>query len=299
MRLLRSYLFAPGNNEDLLSKVFRAGADAVVLDLEDAVPESEKARARACVRAALSTQATALEPAPVAFIRINALDSAHWRLDVDAAIAQGVTGVRVPKAENLESICRLNDALGDRERSLGLPPGSVRVMATIESARGVANLADIARGPRVSGLTFGAADFGADVGADTGDGATSLFARSAMVVASRGRRLAPPVAAVFTRLADDEGLRADTAGQKRLGFFGRSAIHPRQIPIIHEVFDPTAEEAAEARRVIAAFEAAGRQGKGAAKTGGAFVDLAVVRKARSILDLHQRVENGARRGSRA
>lgn len=299
MRLLRSYLFAPGNSEGLLRKVFRAGADAVVLDLEDAVPESEKERARTCVRAALSREAKETGVAPPVFVRINPLDSGHWRLDVDAVAGPGVAGVRVPKAEDLQAICRLNDALADREHALGLPRGSIEVVATVESARGVANLAAIARGPRISGFTFGAADFCADVGADAAHGAASLFARSALVTASRDRRLAPPIASVFTRLNDPEGLRADTLLQKRLGFFGRSAIHPGQIPIIHAAFDPTPEEAAAARRVIEAYETAGRDGCGAVQAGGAFVDRAVVRKARSILDLRERVGCEAKGDERA
>jgi len=298
MRLLRSYLFAPGNDERLLARVFTAGADAVVLDLEDAVPESEKARARACVHAAVQRQTGESKGRPPAYVRVNPLTSSHWRADIDAVLIPGVSGIRVPKAEDLESICRLNDAITDRERALGLAHDSVVVVATIESARGVANLAQIVRGPRVVGLAFGAADFCADVGADATDGAASLLARSALVAASGWRRLSPPVASVFTRFNDDEGLRADTLGQKRLGFFGRSAIHPRQVPIIHEVFDPTPAEAEEARGVIGMFEAAVASGRGVTHTEGSFVDLAVVRRARSLLDLLQRVGSSSRGGNR-
>ena len=293
MRLLRSYLFVPGTNETLLAKVFKAGADAVVLDLEDAVAESEKARARTGASAALLREANAAA-GPLTFVRINSLESTHWRADVDAVVDRGVAGLRVPKAEDLESICRLNDAIGDRERSLGLAQGSIGVTATIESARGIANIANIARGPRIRGFTFGAADFCADIGADPADDAAVLFARSVLVVASRAARLAPPVASVFTQINDDEALRGDTLRQKQLGFFGRSAIHPRQIPIIHEAFDPTPDEVGQARRVIAAHEAAAADGRGAAQTEGAFIDLAVVRRARSILDLHEAVGKNSR-----
>ena len=219
MRLLRSYLFAPGNDEGLLGKAFRAGADAVVLDLEDAVPESEKSRARTCVSEALAseTSSSAGGGPPVVFVRINGLDSAHWRLDVDAVLGPSISGIRVPKVESLDSLCRLHDTLSERERMLGLAPGSFSVVATIETARGLARVDSLARAPRLWGFTFGAADFSADVSADPDDHTATLYARSTLVTFSRAHRLSPPVAAVFTRLNDDEGLRVDTERQKGLG----------------------------------------------------------------------------------
>lgn len=285
MKLLRSYLFAPGNNESVLGKAFQAGADAVVLDCEDAVPESEKARARACVRAALHREGAC--PGIPAFVRINSLASEHWRADLDAVIGPEIAGLRVPKVEDVESLCRLDDAISAREHSRGMTVGSILVVAAIESARGVACIESVARGPRISGFTFGAADYVADIGADPGDELATLFARSALVVASRSERLAPPVASVFTRLSDEDGLRADTLRQKSLGFFGRSAIHPRQLSVIHEVFDPTPAEVDRARKEVAAHQAASRDGRGVSQMDGGFVDLAVVRRARAILDLHE------------
>lgn len=291
MKLLRSYLFAPGDNEAVIGKALRAGADAVVLDLEDAVPDAEKAHARACVREALSRGVGQVR----AFVRINSLASEHWRADVDAVVGPEIAGLRVPKVEDLESLCRLNDAISGRERFLGMDEGSIRVTATIESARGVARIESLARGPRVSGFTFGAADYVADMGADPSDELATLFARSALAVTSRNARLAPPVASVFTRLGDDEGLRADTLRQKSLGFFGRSAIHPRQLPIIHEAFDPTPAEVDRARMEIAAYEAAHSEGRGVSQTGGGFVDLALLRRARAILELHESTAGEAAR----
>ncbi|MBX7184738.1 MAG: CoA ester lyase [Vicinamibacteria bacterium] len=285
MRALRSYLFAPGNNEDIIGKAFRAGADAIVLDLEDAVPESEKARARATARTALIKEGRA-EAVP-AYVRINSLASEHWRADVDAVLGPEVAGLRVPKVEDLASLCRLNDSIAAREKSLGLPEGRIRIIATIESARGLVRLEALARGPRVQGFTFGAADYVADIGAEAGDDTATLFARSRLVAISRSERLDPPVASVFTHLHDTEGLRADTLRQKALGFFGRSAIHPRQLPAIHAAFTPTAAEVSRAREDLSAFEAAGALGQGASQTEGRFIDLAVVRRARAILELHE------------
>lgn len=290
MPLLRSYLFAPGNSPSLLDKVFRTDADAVVLDLEDAVPEAEKASARRLVAGAIAQRengSSSARTGPVPFVRINSVGSTHWRADLDAVIGPGLRGIRLAKTESLESLCRVHAALTDRERTLGLEAGSVGVVATIETARGVQNLDSLIRAPRLRGFTFGAADFCADVSADPGDEVATLHAASRLVIASRAGRLAPPVASVFTHLDDLEALRIDTERQKRLGFFGRSAIHPRQVSIINKVFLPTDAEVAAARETVAAYEAAERGGSGVTRLGGQFVDLAVVRRSRAILDLSE------------
>ena len=292
MSVLRSFLFAPGNHPTLLKKVFEAGADAVVLDLEDAVPESEKAQARRDVADCLSSlgasPASGHRPAPRVFVRINSLQSLHWRKDLEAVLGAGLTGIRIPKVEQLQSLCRVHDAVSDRERVLGLVAGAVRVVATIESARGVDQLEHLAGAPRLQGFTFGAADFCADVGAAPSDPTATLFARSRLVLVSRAHRLAPPIASVFSNLDDLDGLRTDTQRQKNLGFFGRSAIHPRQIPVIHEAFAPTAKEVASATKVVEAYSAAEDAGRGVSRIGGEFVDLANVRRARETLELHAR-----------
>lgn len=270
-----------------MQKALRAAADSVVLDLEDAVPEAEKTGARKTVATALeqrrSRRAEEPSPAPEIFVRINSLASGHWREDVDAVVSEGIAGVRVPKVEGLDDVCRLSDAIERRERSLGMTPGSVKVVGTVESARGVARLDAIGRGPRLSGFCFGASDYCADVGADPSCDHGTLFARSTMVVVSRNRNLQAPIASVYTRLDDDDGLRRDSVRQKAIGFFGRSAIHPRQLPIIHQVFSPTLEEVETAQKVLLAYEAAQAEGRGVTQASGAFIDLAVVRRARAIL----------------
>lgn len=289
MPLLRSYLFAPGNHPGLLEKVFLSEADAVVLDLEDAVPESEKPQARRLLAAALAREnrTGASAATPVAFVRINCVGSPHWRADLDAVVGPGIRGIRVPKTESVESLCRVHDALTEREEAQGLPPGSITVMATIESARGLHQLESLIRAPRLSGFTFGAADFCADIKADPDEVEATLYAGSRLVVASRAGRLARPVTSVFTSLDDVEGLRLDTERQKRLGFFGRSAIHPRQVAVINQVFMPTEAEITAAREIVSAYEAAERGGSGVTRIGGQFVDLAVVRRARSTLAMKE------------
>jgi len=283
--LLRSYLFAPGNDEALLAKVFAAGADAVVLDLEDAVPPAEKPRARELVRQALAGRAPGARP--VALVRINGVETPHWREDVNAVVGPALAGVRVPKAESAGQLRQVDEALTGAEQDRGLPGASIAVACTIETAAGVLAARELAGSPRVRHLTFGAADFAADVGAEPGaDERETLYARSHLVAASRAAGIDPPVASVFTRLDDEDGLRASTEAAKRLGFFGRSLIHPKQIAVIHEVFTPRPEEVRRAEELVRALEAAAAAGSGAVVTkDGQFVDAAVVRRARALLDL--------------
>jgi citrate lyase subunit beta/citryl-CoA lyase len=287
--LARSYLFAPADRERLLRKVFESGADAVVLDLEDAVPAPEKARARSLVQAALGARQGASGPA--VWVRINGLESEYWRQDL-AVVAPGLTGLRVPKAESAAELGRLTAALAEAERQAGLEPGRVRVTLTIESARGLLAAAEIAELPRVDRLAFGAADYLADVGADpAAEARATLWARSFLVAVSRAAGLAPPIAPVWTGLEDEEGLRASTLECRQLGFFGRSCIHPRQLAVVHELFTPSAEEIERARHLLAGHSVAERAGRGVSVAAdGQFVDAAVVRRARGLIDLAEALE---------
>jgi citrate lyase subunit beta/citryl-CoA lyase len=286
MALLRSYLFAPGNNEKLLARVWDAGADAVVLDLEDAVPEAEKADARGKLELAVTARA----PTSLArtLVRINPLEGPHWRADLEAVVLPGLFAIRVAKAESPEAVSSLDVALSRLERDRALAEGSVEVALTIESARGLrAAEAMAAASPRVRNLCFGATDFAADLGIETGDDeAETLHARCELVLASRAAGLDPPIASVHRRVEDDDGLRRTTEAARRLGFLGRSCVHPRQLAIVHAAFTPSAAEVARARALVETWERASAAGAGAAlATGGELVDPAVVRRAQKILEL--------------
>lgn len=286
--LCRSYLFAPGDNERLLAKVFDAGADAVVLDLEDAVAPDRKDAARELVRRTLSEHSGS---GPTVWVRINDLRSSHWQADVEAvlgdpAVARGLAGLRVPKAESSREIRSLDEAMRPGEKQAGLEPETLAITCTIESAAGLDVARDLARQPRVSHLAFGEADFAADIGAELDDGAVAtLWARSSLVVTARAAGIAPPIAPVYTRLDDDDGLRRSTLEARRLGFFGRSCIHPKQLPQVHETFTPRPEQVEAARRILETFEAAG--GGATVADDGTFVDRAVARRARAVLELAQ------------
>jgi citrate lyase subunit beta / citryl-CoA lyase len=261
-RVNRSYLFAPGHNAKLLDRVFTAGADAVILDLEDAVPEDAKDRARHMVAAAIQDRA--------ALVRVNPPRTDTCAADLDA-VAPHAAAIRIPKCESAE------DVLCVAARAGGLP-----LVPAIETARGVLGAQEIASVPGVAHLSIGGLDLLRDLYAGAG-GLPMLYVRSHLVVVSRAAGLPPPVDSVYPLIDDDAGLRAEAEFVRSLGFGAKSAIHPRQIPILHEVFAPSARDLEWARQVLAAFEAAGR---GATRLpDGEFVDLPVAQRAQRLLEI--------------
>jgi citrate lyase subunit beta / citryl-CoA lyase len=258
----RSYLFAPGHNEKLLGKVFDSGADAVMLDLEDAVPEQAKETARRLV-------AEVLVDHP-AWVRVNAARTELCADDLDA-VAAVAYGIRIPKAESAD------DVRWVAERAPGKP-----IICAIESARGVLTAYEIASVPGVRHLAMGGVDMQRDLSAGNGNLQT-LYVRSHLVVASRAAEIERPIDSVYPRLDDEAGLRDQAEFAHSLGFFGKSAIHPRQLSVLHEVFTPSAEDVAWAQEVVAAFDAAG--GAALRLPSGEFVDLPVAERAKRVLEL--------------
>lgn len=268
----RSYLFAPGHNEKLVQRVFEAGADAVMLDLEDAVPSHAKEQARTRVAEALTVNS--------AWVRINAVGTADAAADLDA-VAQLAAGIRIPKVESAK------DVEWVRERT----PADTPVICAIESARGILAAREIASVRGVRNLSLGGVDLRRDLGAGEGT-LPMLYARSHLVVASRAAGLDPPIDSVYAQLDDETGLRAETEAARSLGFFGKSAIHPRQLPILHEVFTPSDEELQWAHSVLDTFERAG--GEATKLPNGEFVDLPVADRARRLLELSGSLATAAR-----
>ena len=212
-RVNRSYLFAPGHNAKLLHRVFTVGADAVILDLEDGVPEEAKPRAREMVAAAIKEHA--------ALVRVNPPRTDECAADLDA-VAPYAAAIRIPKCESAD------DVLWVAARAGGLP-----LVPAIETARGVLAAQEIACVPGVAHLSIGGLDLLRDLYAH--DGALPmLYVRSHLVVVSRAAGLPPPVDSVYPLIDDDAGLRAEAEFVRSLGFGAKSAIHPRQIPILHE-----------------------------------------------------------------
>jgi citrate lyase subunit beta/citryl-CoA lyase len=260
--MYRSYLYAPGHNAKLVAKVFDAGADAVVLDLEDAVPVAAKETARAMVAAKLAERR--------AWVRVNAVGTPQCEADLDA-VAGRVVGIRLPKVESAEDAQWVADRL----------PGT-HLICAIESARGVLAAAEIASVDAVRALSFGAVDYRRDLHAGAGDLPT-LHARSHLAIVSRAAGIEPPVDTVYPHTDDVRGLRKDAEFARSLGFFGKSVIHPRQVPVVHAVFTCTEEEVAWANEVVGAFERSG--GEALRLPNGEFVGAPIAERARRLLEL--------------
>ena len=277
---LRSYLYVPGTRPELAEKAYASEADAVVLDLEDAVALDRKAEARAAVAELL-----AAGPPKPTWVRLNAATSEYLEADLDALAYPSLAGVRLPKVESAVQVSAVAARL-ERARS------QARIQCLLESALGVERAFEIASAaPAVAGIGLGEADLAADLGTWGADGL--LYARSRCVVAARAAGLAPPLQSVFTNVSDEEALRASCVEGRRYGFFGRSAIHPRQAIIINEVFSPSEAEVGEARDLIDRLREAEEGGTGAfALPDGGFVDRAVVESAQRTVALAERLGAG-------
>ncbi len=279
--LHRSYLYCPASSERLLAKVLGRGADVVVLDLEDGVAPAEKDAARDRLAAFLDGLAApdgGRDPSrPALQVRINR-DGDGWRAeDLAVAAHPAVHAVTLPKAEDPARVAEVAAALDGT---------AVGLHVTIESARGVEAAEALARCPRVLRFGLGAADLAADLGLHaTADHPAFDHVRGRLVVASRAAGIAPPVDAVHLAVDDEAGLRSAAARARAFGFFGKSVVHPAQVAVVHEVFTPTADEVAHARRVVAAAEAAEDDGLGAVLLDGDLVDAPVVARAHALLAL--------------
>ncbi|QQC66886.1 HpcH/HpaI aldolase/citrate lyase family protein [Paraburkholderia ginsengisoli] len=263
--LPRSYLFVPGNRSERFEKAHAAGADAVILDLEDAVQPDEKAAARMAVLAAVSGGASRS-----AWVRTNGSDT-EWFSDDVAALASrpGVAGIVLPKAETREQI----DAV------LAHAHPALSVLPIVETARGFANLAVLCGAPRVPRILFGTLDFQIDLGID-GDGEELHLFRSQIVLASRLAGIGAPVDGVSTTITDADAIEADARRGRRFGFGGKLCIHPKQIDAVHRAYAWTDAEQQWAQRVLTAVEAS----HGAAvAVDGKMVDMPVILKARRIV----------------
>lgn len=258
--MTRSWLFAQGHNERHLDKVFGVGADEVLLDLEDAVPPDMKDRAREMVAGLLESHR--------AWVRVNRPMTELCERDLEA-VAGRAAGLRIPKVESVEDVEWI------RRRAPGRP-----LTATIESALGLLRAYEIASVDGIVNLAYGGADLAVDLGIDEGGEEETLYARSHIVVASRAAGIESPSDGVYTSLNDDEGLRRAAERGRRLGFGGKSAIHPRQVPVINEVFSTSQADRDWAARVLAAYESSG--GAATKLEDGTFVDTAVAERARRI-----------------
>lgn len=281
MDAVRSMLFTPGDRPDLIAKAARSAADAVIVDLEDAVATNIKIQARANL--------ASLPDSPIPFfVRVNGFDTGLLWEDLIAAARAGVDGVILPKAEQRQVMLKVCGALSALETAAGRPEGSIALVPMIETAMGVQNAFEILDGcPRVEAVMFGSGEQGdlvADLGVEWEATGTGLhYSRSRVLLAARAAGLPYPIDGVFMNFRDQDALRVESRLARRLGYVAKLAIHPAQVAAINEAFTPTPEEVAHHRRILEVFETALAEGTASVDADGQMVDYAVARTARSVL----------------
>jgi citrate lyase subunit beta/citryl-CoA lyase len=284
----RTFLFAPGNHPRKVEKVFDAGADAVILDLEDAVAISEKPATRAVVVEAL------LKPRKCrGYVRVNALDTEFCFEDIEAIIAKDVDGIVLPKVERAADLQMVDWMMTGLEKRKGLPVGGIDLLPIIETGKGITDVRAIAGADieRMKRLSFGAGDYTRDMGMEWTLGEAELAPYQAeVVIASRINELEPPLDTVFIHIKETEAFATSCERVKNMGFQGKLCIHPGQIAIANAAFTPTAQEAAFARKVISEFAKAEAEGSASIQIDGYFVDYPIVVKAERIVALADAVK---------
>ncbi len=279
----RSYLYVPGDQPDKLAKAPGRGADAIIVDLEDAVAFSSKAHARR-LTADWVWQQTSTRPE--IWVRIN--NQADLMADdINAVVRVGLTGIYIPKVNGPEVIDEVAQLVGIAASREGLEVGSIKLGALIETARGVQAADRIASHRRLTEMAIGEADMGAELGIQpSADDREWLPIRSRLLVACIAAGIEPPVGPVSVDFRDLDALRTSTEGLLRMGFRARPAIHPAQIAVINDVFTPTAKDVDAARSLVADYDLALSEGRGVIVDSlGKMVDEASVREARRTLRL--------------
>jgi citrate lyase subunit beta/citryl-CoA lyase len=282
MRPIRSLLLCTATIDRHVKSAISGDADAVVLDLETTVADSEKNVARAGAIGVLTSSCR-----PDIFVRINEIDSRYVFDDLLMLQSPKLRGVMLPRAEDTRQVVVLDWMLSQLEKKFARASAPIEIIPMIETARGVENLNDVlSASPRIHRATFGVADYSLDMGIRLSRDEEELnYLRQRMVHASRACGLQPPIDSVWLDLSDDEGMRLALERGKQQGFFGKLCMHPTQVEQANRLFTPTIEEIASARKIVAAFEAAMANNVAAIHLDGRLVDLPIVRSAQRVIDL--------------
>ena len=279
----RSMLFLPGNNPNMLINGNCLGADAVIFDLEDAVAPAEKDAARILVR---NTMRYMDFRGCEIIVRINSIDTAYWRADIDEILPYKPGLILLPKTGSAADVVAADAYMTEVEEKLGLPKNTVGLMPLIETALGVENAFAIATASeRVKALFLGAEDLTADLQCKrTKEGREIEYARTRLVVAARAAGV-EVYDTPFTDVNDDAGIVTDAQLAKALGFSGKASISPRHVEVINSVFSPTQKEVDYAYEVMDAIALAKSQGKGAIALHGKMIDAPIVARAQRTIDM--------------
>ena len=282
-RLRRTMLFMNAQRPGLIKDAYVYGADSIMLDLEDAVAENQKDSARFSLYHALKEVDYGDTEV---IVRINGLDTPHWREDVRVCVAGGADGLRIAKTESAQDVRAVEEATLAAEREFGVEEGRTLLMAAIESPRGVLNAYEICTAaPRLFGVAISGGDYRKCMQVKVVPGGIEMLAaRGHLLIAARAAGV-QCFDTVFTNLDDDEGFRAEVQQNKDMGFDGKSLINPRQIPIVHEMLAPTQSEIADAEKIVRAFRENADKGVGVFTINGKMVDVAFVPGAERVIRL--------------
>jgi citrate lyase subunit beta/citryl-CoA lyase len=283
----RSMMFVPVNVGKFVDSASTRGADAIILDLEDSILPKDKEHARTLVAAAAPKAARS---GADVVVRINR----PWRLclrDLEAVVSWEICALMLPKAESADHVQMVAEVLDELEAERGLPQGHTRLVPMIESAAAFFRAQEIAAADaRVVALTLGAEDFALSVGM-VPEAESLFYPKQQIVIAARAAGVLPlGFIGTVADYKDLDAFRAVVRRSRRLGFMGASVIHPSQIEILNAEFRPSAAEVQQARRVVAAFDAAGGGSQGAIQVDGKMVDIPVVERARATLARHDAIE---------
>lgn len=286
----RSMLFLPGNTPNMIINGDALGADCVILDLEDAVSPDEKDAARLLVRSAMMNMG--FKGCEVT-VRINSIDTDYWMDDLDAIVPLKPDLIMPPKSSCADDIRKIDEYITRIEKRCGIENGTIKLIPLIETALGVENAFNIATASRrVAALFLGGEDLTADLRCKRTKGGNEInYARTRLVCAARAAGI-DVYDTPFTDVNDDEGIVADAEYAKSLGFSGKSAIAPRHVRAINEVFSPSLKDIEYAKLVFEAIRLGKEQGKGAVSLRGKMIDKPIVERARQTLEMAEQLGIG-------
>jgi citrate lyase subunit beta/citryl-CoA lyase len=283
-------LFVPGNNPGIIRDVHIYKPDSVMFDLEDAIAITEKDSARFLVHNMLKNLGNYYKELGIeTVVRINGLATEFWQEDIRAVVTGGVEVIRIPMTESVEDVMAVDAEIEKVEREAGMEVGSTKIMVAIETALGVMNSFAIAKSPtkRLIGMALSGEDFVTSMKTTrTPEGDELYVARGMIAMAGRACGL-EVLDTVYADVNNDEGFLKEANLIKRMGFGGKSLIHPRQVELIHDVYTPTEIEIAKARKIVEATEEALKQNLGVFTVDGKMVDKPIIERAQRVLQLAQ------------
>ena len=299
-RILRSMLYVPSNSWRMINNATTEGDDAIILDLEDGCPIAEKETGRVFARDSISMlKQHGLD----VFVRVNSMETGLTATDIEYVVVPGLDGIMLAKTESQEDVTVLDGLLKQQEKKKGILPGSLQVMALLETPKGILNIREIiAASERVIAVGFGAGDFSREMGAGMGVTKLSpdeyfpmiLHARSSIAMAARAAGIQAIDTPYFGLVIDLEGLWRESEKVKLLGFSGKQLTHPRHVEVANQVFSPAKADVGYAKKVVDAYQEARSKGLGATTLGGKMIDFGSFKRAESLLAFASSIEQRAK-----